>query len=151
MKTDFDEFKAAFDSYLDLCEEPVEGILFLRYEDLEAASHLHTIQDEGFTPIVALQDHIDTLTDCQNYAVEHGVTSTYIFFKSHSYQQWLNAREWVDSPAHRAQWLRSKSMWRSSRTPPVASSGSTAPGCRSVNSWMCLSRRAVQWELRPGP
>ncbi|WP_009964351.1 hypothetical protein [Verrucomicrobium spinosum] len=106
MKTDFDEFKAAFDSYLDLCEEPVEGILFLRYEDLEAASHLHTIQDEGFTPIVALQDHIDTLTDCQNYAVEHGVTSTYIFFKSHSYQQWLNAREWVDSPAHRAQWAQ---------------------------------------------
>lgn len=106
MKTDFDEFKAAFDSYLAICEEPVEGILFLRYEDLEAASHLHTVQDAGLTPVAALQDHIDTLTDCQNYAVEHGVTSTYIFFKSHSYQQWLDSREWVDSPAHRAQWAQ---------------------------------------------
>ncbi|HSJ04521.1 MAG: hypothetical protein ACAI34_11125 [Verrucomicrobium sp.] len=109
MKSDFEEFKTRFDAYLDACDELPAGVLFLRYEDLEAASHLHTIQDNSLTPERALQDHLETLTACQDYAVEQGVTSTYIFFKPHSYSRWLDERGWKDSPLYRAEWAQGQS------------------------------------------
>lgn len=108
MKTDFEEFKSQFDAFLEACDEDPPGILFLRYEDLEAASHLHTVADQGFSPARALDDYLETLTECQDYAVSKGVTSTYVFFDPQDYTRWLEERGWQDNPWHRAQWAQTQ-------------------------------------------
>jgi hypothetical protein len=111
LHNDFETFKTAFDACLENTPDALQshGILFLRYEDLEAASHLHTVAERGLTAEQALADHLATLERCQDYAMSHAVTSTYIFFHSERYRHWIEMRAKEDTLENRALWAQTKS------------------------------------------
>lgn len=103
MSLAFDEFKTRFDDYLEHRSEPPAEMYFLRYESdaplLDLVQKAHAGEGEE-----TLEEHLHALDECQEYAIDQGVTSTYIFFNPAKYEKWRQKNHLEDTLESRARW-----------------------------------------------
>ncbi len=107
--TPFVRFKEQFDAAMNRADPRPKEMLFLRYEG-EDALPLSAPDGGAEAECRNLVAHYALMDDCQNYAVEHGVTSTYIFFSPAKYGKWLAEHQAEDSIANRAKWAESQTQ-----------------------------------------